>query len=96
MAKAVLNTNTELNLNGTDFGIYTFYTPYEQNIEVFISESVQNINGVSFIEGEGGYTNNGFENTVFFMNEFGELIVTSDVADRFSLEATTGQLQYTE
>jgi hypothetical protein len=96
MTKAVLNTNTELRLSGSNFGIYTFYTPYDKNIEAFISETVKSINGVDFIEGEGGYTNNGFENTIFFVNEYGELIVTSNVADRFNLDATTGQLQYTE
>jgi len=96
MTKVTLNTNTNLLRNGSNLGVYTFYTPYDRNIEAFISGTVQNLNGVNFIEGEGGYTNFNFENTIFFVNELGELLVTSQDADKFSLDPLTGQLQITE
>lgn len=94
--KATLNTSTILNRTEGEVRVYTFYSDVERYIEAFLLDEEKNINGVSFVEGEGGYTNFNFENTSFFVNKFGELLVKSDEASKFSLDELTGQLQITE
>ena len=93
--RVVLNTQTNLLRSGSDIGIYTFYTPYESDIDAFISNTEQNINGIPFLEGELGFTFNNWEGLEFELNEFGELIITGNEIDSFSINSE-GYLIYTE
>jgi len=95
MAKAVLNTKTDINISGSDIEIYTYYSEFEEIISAFIMDEVKNINGVSFIEGEEGYTIEGYPDVSFFINDDGEFIVQADDPDKFAINSD-GQLTITE
>ena len=94
MDKVVLNTQTNILRNGDEIGIFTFYTPYERDIDAFISDSEQNINGIPFLEGELGFTYYNWEGISFELNENGELIAVGEEADQFSINSE-GYLIYT-
>lgn len=94
MNKITLNTNTELRRSSGIIGIYTYYVQYDNNLLFFISNAVNSLNNITFIEGELVYTNNNWSNTYFFINENGNLIVVSDEADKFSIN-DRGELEYT-
>jgi len=95
MAKEILNTQTIINKAGSNIGIYTFYTPRSEDILAFIADSVITKNEVNFIEGELGITKYGYDDVQFFLNESGDLVVSSLDPDRFDINSD-GQLTITE
>jgi len=94
MNKSVLNTQTNILKNGSNLGIFTFYQEDDQSILAFISDKVQNINDVIFKEGELGFIFNNWSGTVFNLNNRGELIVTGNGSEKFSINED-GDLIYT-
>ena len=93
--KRVLTTHTDVTIQGTNIEIYTYYTPRENDIFAFITDSLKTENGVSFVENELGYTKRGYDDVSFFINENGELVVLANNPDQFAID-TDGQLTITE
>jgi hypothetical protein len=92
----VLNTTTRITRIGFNIDIFTFYTQREEDILAFISEQFGDIDGVKFKENELGYSKKGYTDVTFFINNEGELIVSSNNPDRFAVDQQSGQLQITE
>jgi hypothetical protein len=95
MTKQTLRTETSILRSGSDLGIFTFYKEFEKNIRMFISQTVQNIGGVSFKEGELVYENIGWGEIDFKINNKGELIAIGGDADKFNID-DEGYLTVTE
>lgn len=64
-------------------------------ILAFISESVQSVETVGFIEGEGGITKDSSSLMNFYLDSNGNLIASGPDAAKFSVDSLTGQLQFT-
>lgn len=88
-----LNTNTEIRRYSGLIGIYTYYSTYDKNMLFFVANEDKNLNGVSLKQGELGYTNNGWNDAYFVVNERGEFIVISDEASKFQINLN-GELEY--
>lgn len=86
MAKAVLNTNTNVTIEGSSLSIFTFYVEGICNIIAFITNEVKTENGASFIENELGYSIGGCEGIYFSLNELGELIVRTNDYTTFYID----------
>lgn len=62
-------------------------------LSAFISSNVRTVQGINFIEGEGGIIT--VDNTTdFYLDSNGNLIVDGPNAANYSLDQQTGQLQY--
>ena len=95
MDKKVLNTGTSILLSGNNVGIFTYYKGFEKNISMFISDSVNTINGVIVLEGNLIYQNNGWGNIDFKINNKGELIAIGSESSKFDIN-NEGYLTVTE
>ena len=93
--KKIISTITEVSVDSGDLSIFTFFGDNTNYLSFFISESEFKKNGVEFIEGELGYSQKGYKDVSFYINEQGELIVISDDPDRFTINED-GQLTITE
>lgn len=77
---------TDVTITGNSIGIFTYYSTLKK-IFAFITDTVKNVNSVLFKENELGIVNDGYDNTDFYINSVGELIVFSDIADDFNIDA---------
>lgn len=96
-----LEVQTTVSIIGDAISIRTYYDTSEvdtDTIEAFISDVVQIIDGVPIIEGELciRMEDSAYPSDIdYTINEDGELIVTSDNADNYSIDSA-GDLIYTE
>lgn len=79
-------TKTDVTIIGSNVDIFTYYTGKLKSIVAFITDAVKNLNGVDYKENELGFVIDGYDNTDFYLNNKGELIAYSDVADDFNIE----------
>lgn len=93
--KVLQNTVTEVTIVSNLIDIYTYYTGRLKNIFAFITNSVRTINGVFYKENELGIINDGYDDTEFYLNSNGDLIVFSDIAEDFNI-SDEGQLTLDE
>jgi len=91
----IISTSTDVTVIGTDIEIYTFYNqPPPVVTSAFISQLVQLVGGISFVEGEGGI-NKTSTPPVFYVNSDGDLVIQASDALSYGIDILTGQLQYT-
>ena len=94
-----ITTETILNVVGSSISILSrYYNPALGDIIVaFISEVVggETVDGVNFIEGEGGITSTTGSSGIYTLDSNGNLIITSGDASQYSVDTLTGQLVYT-
>jgi hypothetical protein len=91
----LLPTITEIRRSGNAIGIYTYYAQSLNSIIAFITNAVQNINGVIFKENHLGYTKNGYSDVSFYLDGNGHLIVKADDPNKFDIDSE-GHLTITE
>lgn len=95
MNKGVLNTQTTITRVNSNIDVFTFYQQEgEKNITAFVSETVENIGSVSFVEGELIFVFDNWKGVRFELNKKGELVVISNEANKFSINEQ-GELIYT-
>ena len=94
----IIPTQTTLSVVGVSITITTIYNGGDLGgiISAWISEVIggEIVDGISFIEGEGGIMTDDFVTTAS-LNSNGELIVTAPDAAQYSVDTVTGQLIYT-
>jgi hypothetical protein len=86
---------TDITIEGENISIYSYYDGFGKTIKAFISSVVKNIGGILFKENELGIINNGYDKTDFYINQRGELVVYSDISEKFTIDES-GQLTLTE
>ena len=86
---------TDVTIRGNSIDIFTYYIDKLKNIYAFISNEVKTLNQVFFKENELGIVNDGYDETEFYLNNKGELIVFSDISDDFNI-SEEGQLTLDE
>ena len=98
----IIPSQTTINIVGSAITVLTQYFNEAINggtINAFVMEVIggQTVDGVSFIEGEGGISigEDLASPPVFSFNSNGELIVTDPLSSQFSVDGLTGQLQFT-
>ena len=64
-------------------------------ISAFISGTVQTVETVGFIEGEGGIKQDPSSLMSFYLDSNGNLIASGPDAANFNVDSLTGQLQFT-
>ena len=88
-------TRTQVNTTNTEIDIFIYYVGQaEKQISFFISDTQKNVEGVSFKQGDLGYT---YQNTsdLFEKNNSGNLVVISTESEKYSIDEN-GQLIYTD
>ena len=88
-------TKTQVNTTNTEIDIFIYYVgQVEKQISFFISDTQKNVEGVSFKQGDLGYT---YQNTsdLFEKNSSGNLVVISTESEKYSIDEN-GQLIYTD
>ena len=90
-----ISTRTQVNTTDNEIDIFIYYVGQsEKQISFFISDSLKNVDGVSFSQGDLGYT---YQNTsdLFVKDGTGNLLVTSTESEKYSIDEN-GQLIYEE
>jgi hypothetical protein len=92
----VIDTETTINVIGSIITITSSYISSGAGIPIsaFISDSTQIVNGIAFIEGEGGISYTSQYNGNFSLNNSGELVINADDSSNYSINAD-GELIYT-
>jgi len=88
-------TKTQVNTTNTEIDIFIYYVgQVEKQISFFISDTQKNVEGVSFKQGDLGYT---YQNTsdLFIKDNAGNLLVNSTESEKYSID-DNGQLIYTD
>jgi hypothetical protein len=88
-------TRTQVNTTENEIDIHIYYIgQVDKLISFFISDTQKNVEGISFNQGDLGYT---FQNTsdLFVKNNVGNLLVTSTESEKYSID-DSGQLIYEE
>lgn len=88
-------TVTDITIRGNMIDIFTYYVDRLKDIIAFINDSPKSIDYVQFKENELGIINDGYDNTSFYLNTKGELIVFSDISEDFDINEE-GQLTLAE
>jgi hypothetical protein len=91
----LITTKTQVNTTENEVDIYIYYIEKsKKSISFFISNNEKVVEGVSFSQGDLGYT---YENTsdIFVKNNYGDLTVTSTDSQNYSIDSN-GQLIYIE
>jgi hypothetical protein len=92
-------TTTILNVVGSSISILTKYIDPNLGdvLQAFIVETVggETVDGVNFIEGEGGITKPASSSLIASVDGSGNLILTSSDSSQYSVDSITGQLVYT-
>lgn len=83
---SVLRTITEVRRNGSEVGIYTYYTEAE-SIKAFISQEANSVNGVPFLENELGFIVRNYPDVIFALNNKGELVIQHNDDKSFSINS---------
>lgn len=83
----LVNTKTNVAQVGTDISIYTYYQKCLNALLMFLTGTPKVVEGLSFKEGELGYTKSGVKDE-FYLNSRGELIVTSDDVDKYAIDSS--------
>ena len=87
-----ISTQTELYKYTNKLEIFTFYVDPNCPVRAFISDVVDVVNAVSYIENELIIIDN--DTLVdFFINDNGELIATGQDVDKYKLYDQSGNLQ---
>jgi hypothetical protein len=94
----LLSTLTQTTVVSPDIDIFTFY---DENVDiniqnVFISTDVGIYNGVSYVEGDLLALIRDFSGSNIYINADGTLSIEDDDSDKYSVDAQTGNLIYTE
>ena len=84
--KRILNTITTITKRGFAIESHTFYDKFLKFISFWVSTESQKIDDISFGENELGYKNIGYS-LDFFIDDKGNLIVVSPIADSFSINS---------
>lgn len=88
-------TRTQVNTTSDTVDIFIYYVGQaEKLISFFISDTQKNVDGISFKQGDLGYT---YQNTsdLFLKDGVGNLIVSSTESEKYSIN-DNGQLIYEE
>lgn len=94
----IIPTYTTSSVIGSAITITTIYFDSSLTsgiIQAFISEIVQIVEGIGFIEGEGGIKKDHDSLMNFYLDSNGNLIANGPDAANFSIDSLTGQLQFT-
>jgi len=92
--KRVLNTVSSLKQIGSAMELFTEFNVDLKKIVFFISDKIQILNWVAFRENELGLMMTGYD-TNFIIDDNGNLIVKSFIADNFEINSD-GELILTE
>lgn len=84
--KILNNISTDITIVQNNIDIYTYYKGKFKKIIAFITNTIKSINGISFKENELGLIIENYDDTDFYINKKGELIVYSDIAEDFSID----------
>lgn len=95
MAKTVLNIFSTVTVNDNDVELFTFYRDFDRRVSMEISDQIQTVGGISFLEGELIYENIGWESIDFTINKDGELIAIGGESSKFAI-SDDGNLTVTE
>lgn len=93
--KKIISAVTDVSVDSGDLTIFTYFGDKTNYLSFFFAGVEFKKNGTEFIEGELGYSQKGYKDVSFYINEQGELIVISDDVDRFAIDED-GQLTITE
>jgi len=94
----IIPTYTTSSVTGSLITITTTYIDGSLSsgvILAFISESIQTVETVGFIEGEGGIKQDATSTMNFYLDSDGNLIADGPGASGFAIDNSTGQLQFT-
>jgi hypothetical protein len=86
---------TDVIVEGESLSIYSYYDGLGKIICAFINTFARNIGNIFFKENELVIINHGYDKTDFYINQRGELVVYSDIANGFEIDEL-GQLMLTE
>lgn len=99
MARVILSTTTVTSIVGSDIDILTYYDGSLPDINLaFLGSESGSRGGTAYVEGDGvvDYNELGVSSLFVYLDEStGDVYIDSVDSSNYSIDAQTGQLQYT-